>query len=273
MTRLEILNQILDSNSDKLDRYENVTKYLSIRSKRAKVNVIESTFTPLFEEDTVEFNSDAIYIYFGKRERWADMKIYLNEKYSESGSEYKTEYEISTSSNNFMGYTTKDSEWIVTRFEKFAAYAKLIVDFMEEAIPALNTINDKYSPIFQELYDARKPYREAYRKAQKLISDFKERALLSSLNGEGVTFNMPEDYNGYSSPNIDLKFNWNVRGIKSIKVLRTTPSGKSADVEITTNYYGSKDYDGNPVKPLVVERVRLENVLSMLNQYRGWINE
>lgn len=273
MNRLQTLRVLRDLNYDAIERYESISHYLRIRSKRAKASAVESIFTPLFEGDKVEFSNDTISVYFGSKDnRYADMKIYLRDSWTSEGTEYKTEYEISTSSSNLLGDTTKDSEWITNRFEKLAAYSKQAVDFMTDIIPALETIKDKYEPMLVSLAEARRPYKTKSQKADKLIKEVKTKETIEALQGKGVTFSKPKEYKGFASPEIALKFDWSVSGIKKIKVTEMSASGKSADVEIYTNYYGAKNYDGQDIKPLVATRVRYSNIEYCLNQYSNWTN-
>jgi hypothetical protein len=273
MTRLQTLTELRDLNYDVIERYESISLYLRLRRERAKRSAVESIFTPLFEGDKVEFSNHTIYVYFdGKDSRYADMKIYLRDTYTSEGTEYETEYEISTSSSNLLGDTTKDSEWISTRFEKLAAYSKQAVDFMADTIPALQTIIDKYNPMLVNVSEARKPFQDKSRKANELIKEVKTKEIIEALQGKGVTFTKPEEYKGFSSPEIALKFDWSVSGIKKIKVTKMSASGKSADVEIYTNYYGSKNYDGKQIKPLVADRVRYSNIEDLLNRFNSWAN-
>jgi hypothetical protein len=273
MTRLQTLTELRDLNYDVIERYESISLYLRLRRERAKRSAVESIFTPLFEGDKVEFSNHTIYVYFdGKDNRYADMKIYLRDTYTSEGTEYESEYEISTSSSNLLGDTTKDSEWISTRFEKLAAYSKQAVDFMADTIPALQTIIDKYNPMLVNVSEARKPFQDKSRKANELIKEVKTKEIIAALQGKGVTFTKPEEYKGFSSPEIALKFDWSVSGIKKIKVTKMSASGKSADVEIYTNYYGSKNYDGKQIKPLVADRVRYSNIEDLLNRFNSWAN-
>jgi hypothetical protein len=273
MTRLQTLTELRDLNYDVIERYESISLYLRLRRERAKRSAVESIFTPLFEGDKVEFSNHTIYVYFdGKDSRYADMKIYLRDTYTSEGTEYESEYEISTSSSNLLGDTTKDSEWISTRFEKLAAYSKQAVDFMADTIPALQTIIDKYNPMLVNVSEARKPFQDKSRKANELIKEVKTKEIIAALQGKGVTFTKPEEYKGFSSPEIALKFDWSVSGIKKIKVTKMSASGKSADVEIYTNYYGSKNYDGKQIKPLVADRVRYSNIEDLLNRFNSWAN-
>ena len=273
MTRLQTLTELRDLNYDVIERYESISLYLRLRRERAKRSAVESIFTPLFEGDKVEFSNHTIYVYFdGKDSRYADMKIYLRDTYTSEGTEYESEYEISTSSSNLLGDTTKDSEWISTRFEKLATYSKQAVDFMADTIPALQTIIDKYNPMLVNVSEARKPFQDKSRKANELIKEVKTKEIIEALQGKGVTFTKPEEYKGFSSPEIALKFDWSVSGIKKIKVTKMSASGKSADVEIYTNYYGSKNYDGKQIKPLVADRVRYSNIEDLLNRFNSWTN-
>jgi hypothetical protein len=272
MTRLETLTAIRESNYDASERLDSIRKYLSIRETRAKRDLVASIITPLFDNDRVTFRNDSIEIYFNEDSRYSDLRVYLNTKWSDGKDEYKTEYEINTASFNGVGDTTKDNEWMVTRFKKIASYTELVVDHIEDVIAGLDNIKSKYFLMYESMYAMTKPYTKNARKASELINELERQATLRDLSTVGVTFKQPENWDRYGSPEIELKFNWTVKGIKKIKVSNVTASGKSADVEIYTNYYGAKDYDGRDVKPLVEKRVRMGNILALVSQYKSWIN-
>jgi len=58
-------------------------------------------------------------------------------------------------------------------------------------------------------------------------------ALMDQIDKDGIEFKVDEE-NLYQLPNLDIRFDWNVRYIKKIKVTDKTKSGKSADIELVT---------------------------------------
>ena len=67
-------------------------------------------------------------------------------------------------------------------------------------------------------------------------------------------------------PTLDVRFDWTVRNIFKIKVIKKTASGKSADLEITSRY---KTWEGTTQDNItVVDKVRMDKVESLLYSYR-----
>lgn len=94
-------------------------------------------------------------------------------------------------------------------------------------------------------------------------SDLQRQALLDKLETEGVEF-APDKYNHY--PSLDARWDWSIRNICKIKVVKKTASGKSADIEVVTRY---KDWDGNIHDNVTTaDKVRMDKVESLLSYYR-----
>ena len=60
---------------------------------------------------------------------------------------------------------------------------------------------------------------------------------------------------------MDIKWDWTLRGINSAKIISKTASGKSCNIEIQ-----AYDYD-----PVLYEKVRMSNVDALLWQYRDYV--
>jgi hypothetical protein len=94
-------------------------------------------------------------------------------------------------------------------------------------------------------------------------SELQRQALLAKLETEGVEF-APDKYNHY--PSLDARWDWSIRNICKIKVVKKTASGKSADIEVVTRY---KDWDGNIHDNVTTaDKVRMDKVESLLSYYR-----
>lgn len=111
--------------------------------------------------------------------------------------------------------------------------------------------------------------KEVYRLDRELLtlrnekSTLEHNALLTKLETEGVEF-APDKYNHY--PSLDARWDWSIRNICKIKVVKKTASGKSADLEVVTRY---KDWDGNIHDDVTTaDKVRMDKVESLLSYYR-----
>lgn len=94
-------------------------------------------------------------------------------------------------------------------------------------------------------------------------SVLERQALLVKLETEGVEF-APNKYNDY--PSLDARWDWSIRNICKIKVVKKTASGKSADLEVVTRY---KDWEGNIHDGVTTaDKVRMDKVESLLSYYK-----
>lgn len=94
-------------------------------------------------------------------------------------------------------------------------------------------------------------------------SELNRQALLAKLETEGVEF-VADKYNNL--PSLEARWDWSIRNIFKIKVVKKTASGKSADLEIVTRY---KDWDGNIHDNVTTaDKVRMDKVESLLSYYR-----
>ena len=86
--------------------------------------------------------------------------------------------------------------------------------------------------------------------------------LMKEVEGDGIEFKVDEE-NLYRLPDLDVRFDWNIRGIKKIKVTGKTKSGKSADIEIQTvnkAWNSEKDEYELVSHTRTYERVRMDKI-------------
>lgn len=114
----------------------------------------------------------------------------------------------------------------------------------------------------KEVYRLEKEIGLLQNEKSKLEDDMR----LTTLETVGIEFT-PDKYNGY--PSLEVRWDWEVRGIFKIKVLRKTASGKSADVEITSRF---KKWEGGFDECVqTVDKVRMDKIGSFLYDYRNAI--
>lgn len=268
MTNLELQNleNSLDQVNQSITELEKQNSTLYTRANESKKKVLES-FINGYGDDDVRFSANRIDIY-PSTGNWELATIYVKDNWGAKGTEYTDMY---MSVGSFRTETME--EWVVERFQKLTYYAQVVVDFKDDILARFNQIEverdqeqDKFIPQLKELRAKGKELNEA-------ISDEKERRKLEMLSTEGVEFKAMkregwdgETYEVY--PDFDAKFNERWNGVRGIKILRTSTSGKSADVSITIK--GTKyNVDGTIEKTLMsqdVMRVRMENILKFVNR-------
>jgi len=153
-------------------------------------------------------------------------------------------------------YSTNDnSQWELERLYTAGEVAKVLLDFRDDILAKFNFIKESFS---EEFTAAQKSKWLAESDIQKL-KDEKNASYLdlasSLLEGDGLVFD------GNKKGTIDLRWDWTLRGITSAKIISKTASGKSADIEISQ--YGEE--------PRIYEKVRMNNIESLLNQYKEFV--
>jgi len=153
-------------------------------------------------------------------------------------------------------YSTSDkSRYELERLVTVGEVALIILDHGDDMIAAFNTVTEKY----------KKRYNKALTEVNSIEKDInslineKNQTFLdiasAKLNGEGLKFD------GKKKGTIDLRWDWTLRGITSARIIRTTASGKSADIEISC--YGET--------PRIYEKVRTSNIEALEWQYRDYV--
>jgi hypothetical protein len=111
--------------------------------------------------------------------------------------------------------------------------------------------------------------KEVYRLGNELStlrnekSELERQAIFAKLETEGVEFSTDKWSN---FPSLEVRWNWSVRGIYKIKVVKKTASGKSADLEIVTRH---KTWEGDFQENVTtVDKVRMDKVENLLSYYR-----
>ncbi len=175
---------------------------------------------------------------------------------SSYGSKEGMPFQISTYS------TTVDNDFEFDRLITVGKVAAFIKENNKNLIEAFRISSPYNSAEQKEVYRLG----DALRLLNNEKSEFQRQALLAKLETEGVEF-APDKYNHY--PSLDARWDWSIRNICKIKVVRKTASGKSADIEVVTRY---KDWNGNTHDDVTTaDKVRMDKVESLLSYHRDQV--
>ena len=267
MTNLELQN--LETRLDKVNK--SITELEKQRDRiYAQTNermkaVLKEFITP-HGDDELRIASRRIEVY-PKGSNWELTSIYVKDNWNSKGTDYTDMY---MSVGSFRTETME--EWVVERFQKLTYYAQAIVDFKDDILARFNQIEEDKSKAYDAYNPEMRELRKEARELNEIISDEKERRKIEKLSKEGVEFKgrKREGWNGETYieyPDFQAKFDERWHGVRGIQILRTSASGKSADVRITIK--GTKyNVGGEITKELMskdVMRVRMENVLKFVN--------
>ena len=269
MTNLELQN--LETRLDKVNKSITELEKQGDRiyaDARERMKAVLKEFITPYGDDELRISDRRIEVYpKGSSNGWELASIYVKDDWKADGTDYTDMY---ISVGSFRTETME--EWVVERFQKLTYYSQAVVDFKDDILARFNQIQEDKS----KAYDAYTPeMRELRKQAKELnetISDEKERRKIEKLSNEGVEFKgrKREGWNGETYieyPDFQAKFDERWHGVRGIKILRTSASGKSADVRITIK--GTKyNVGGEITKEMMshdVMRVRMENILKFVN--------
>lgn len=128
--------------------------------------------------------------------------------------------------------TSENSEFELNRMILLGKTAEIIIDHRDDILAEWNFVTESYSG---EINDAQKKVWDA----KKLVSEnddkittLENEMVKEKLFGEGIKFEMPEGGARYL-PELDVRWDYRIKKVTSIRATRKTASGKSYDVEGT----------------------------------------
>ena len=256
MTKIEIINEIIVKKQEEL-------KKLKATGKKLEDTRIDAMFSVIEKYLGGEFTLDDVYISkpsYGYSGGTYEVK--------RPNKDYKYDKEIMTirfhedwKTNELDGietsiYSTSDnSQWELERIFTNGEVAKVLLDHGDDLLAEMNVVRLTNS---KEISDARTDIYKVETSITQLegeINDIHIKEAEEKLNGEGLVFGKEK------KGDMDIKWDWTLRGINSAKIISKTASGKSCNIEIQ-----AYDYD-----PVVYEKVRMSNVDALLWQYRDYV--
>lgn len=261
MRNLEIINSEIASLEAQLETAKSALFVVEDNHK----NLIKETWiaqlgTILEEGDAVESDySDGIRVnrIQVRTDRSGKEYNYKQEIYSISRSSYGSKegmpFQLSTYS------TTVDNDF---EFDRLITVGKVAAFVKESKVNLVETfrLGSPWNSAEQK---------EVYRLGNEIStlrnekSNVERQAILAKLETEGVEFSADKWSN---FPSLEVRWNWSIRSIFKIKVVKKTASGKSADLEIVTRH---KTWEGTfQDNVTTVDKVRMDKVESLLSYYR-----
>ena len=252
MTKAQIIDQIIEKKKEELATLTETFKKVEKKRDQMYFEIIQEYFGGEFTLDDVYFKHDYSTTFAVQRphDSYDYDKELLTIRFKE---DWRTgEFtDIDTS----MYSTNDNSQWELERLFTAGEVAKVLLDHGDDIIAKFNS----YKESFSEEYGAAQKAKWACEADIQKLKDEKNQTFLDIakglLEGEGMTFD------GDRKGEIDLRWDWTLRGITSAKIISKTASGKSADIEISQ--WGEA--------PKVYEKVRTSNIDVLLWQYRDFV--
>jgi len=229
MTKIEIIQQVIEKKEKAKDAVcEKEKALVDQRMEAKKVMLMQYFGDCLEEEDVLEVSGS--YIYFKRPHK--DYS-YLKEVLTlEMRSKSWRDDEIDSIRTSFYS-TNENSDFELRRMVLLGKVGQVILDFKDDIIAEYNNVIDKFkismSKVSKERYNLSKEIDEHYRE----VTAIKRAKLYKKVRTEGLVFGYEEN-KLRGLPSLDIRFNHEVRFIRSIKIVGETKSGKSVDIEVET---------------------------------------
>ena len=167
---------------------------------------------------------------------------------------------------SFSAYSSNDAKISIA----VGQFAELCEQVSEQAIKALEAINEKHKPALKALQSEARDLNRAIRELQQAEAEKAKAKELEQLkSAKGLSFTLPED--SWKQPDLQLRFDWSVGGITNLKVLGETSTGKSLKVEITREVKLWENNETVTKTQVRQETVRKSNVEAFLQEAKKYV--
>ena len=171
-------------------------------------------------------------------------------------------------------YSTSDNgEFELKRMITLGRIAMVILDFKDDIIAGHTQILDNYKPSRVELFKTINKNDMCIDECEKEIADIREQEVRNILNEGVIEFNITEPSS--RNPRLEVRYNWDIRDIKNLKILSRTPSGLSAKIEVTrlSNVWKEDAINETEIREYkdTFEKVRMSNIENFVFGNREFI--
>jgi hypothetical protein len=262
--RAEILKIRLDQLQSEMNELDNRTHRLYLRKQNEQKLMLGSYFHVSDEQFVCQATSDTRVVLRYVTDKYGEIVSYvLNDRWSRD--EQAERVQDSKIYHNGSTFDTLDQH-ILDQSQARFEFMQCAIDHNDDIIAAWNSIEKKYDKLVESFYDAKSKLRTSINDQSRDIDRLEKETLRSKLMGDGVEFTKSERG---SLPEIDIRWDWNIRRIKSLRVLRMTASGKSADIQVVQksqkwddNYDSYKEIE----ETNTFEKVRMNKIESLIRR-------
>ena len=231
--RVEILNIRLEQLEGDANKLDNRTHRLRLRKQNEQKLMLNSFFSVSDDKFVCTANSDTRVGLYYNGDRYGTIVSYeLQDRWSRD----KMTDEVASSRVYHNGSTyEKIDESMLDQSQARFEFMQCAVDHNDDIMAAWNAIEAKYNKLIDTFREAQSSIRKSINEQSRDITNLEKETLTEKLTKEGVKFVKSEDgeWSRGRLPELDVRYDWTISRIKSLRVLRMTSSGKSADLEIT----------------------------------------
>tara|TARA_B100000902_G_scaffold14751_1_gene17827 strand:- start:667 stop:1470 length:804 start_codon:yes stop_codon:yes gene_type:complete len=266
MKRVKILRLEEKSNNiyDKINEIETRLENLSTRRKKEQKSILEK-YIDTYDGFVVNYFSDKVSVYV-KDGNYSLLDMYVYDEWKSDSRSYNR-IDFSTASFRTEFRTGLDMKWAAERFQLLAFYSKALADHMDDILAEFNNVVEKYSKLSEALYESKRPLNKEVREVNEIISRLKEEEMMEKLMSDNGLMIQPEKEDDYL-PRFQVKFDWELSSVKSIRGVKKSASGKSVDLQVSVRRgYG----DDKRLEVIDVDRVRFDNVVAFIRRNENQI--
>lgn len=158
-------------------------------------------------------------------------------------------------------YSTSESdEFELERMITIGKVGNVLRYFGDEILFDLTEARKNFGPKLQAAEEVLAEAQERLHSIKLEEANLRKASMMSKLEKEGIEFEFDKTSSRYNV-SFDIKFNWTVTNVTKVKLLSTTPSGKSARLEITS-LVRNREYE--LVETTLEETVRMDKLENFL---------
>ena len=259
MKRVQILEEKSNNIYDKINEIETRLDNISARRKREQKSILEK-YIDTYDGFVVNYFSDKVSVNV-KDSNYSLLDMYVYDEWKDNGRTYNR-IDFSTASFRTEFQTGLDMKWAAERFQLLAFYSKALADHMDDILAEFNNVVEKYFKLSEALYESKRPLNKEVREINEIISKLKDEEMISKLMSEDGLMIQDKDGDSYL-PTFQVKFDWELHSVKSIRGTKKSASGKSIDLQVSVRRgYG----DEKRLEVIDVDRVRFDNVKSFISR-------
>ena len=266
--RLEILEGKYDLISDEIagieTRYENIKK----RERREKRNVLKKYIASGYGNFKTIYHDTSMKVIYGENsDSYSVLDAYVYDSWKGDNREYNR-IDYSTSSFRTEMKKGTDMSWVKDRFAALAFYAEQIDNSKDKILAEFNLIEEKYFKLCTAIHELKKPLRNERSEISEKIDKLKDQILMDQLFSKDGLMIEPEKDDNYL-PRFQVKFDWELNSVKSIRGVKKSASGKSVDLQVSVRRgWNNENYK---LEVIDVDRVRFDNVRSFIRRNKNVI--
>jgi hypothetical protein len=264
MKKIEIIKKAIISNEGEIEKLKSKRREV----EEARTDELSRMYLKYFGECLVDDDKIEVsdtYVYF---KRFDSDYNYHKEIMSISVRPKTWRDEEADSIETSFYSTSTNNEFELNRMILIGNVGRVILDFQDDIIAEYNLIRrSRYkveiSKLNSQIWDLEKKVREMNSEINTIEND----ALMDQIDKDGIEFKVDEE-NLYKLPDLDIRFDWNVKYIKKIKVIGKTKSGKSADIELVTvrnvwdEQKGKYELESRAIN---FQRVRMDKISNLIS--------